>query len=416
MSRLRRLKERKRKQFIKTTMSSLVLALVMGASQGVTTYAWFTDEEIIDNDLIITMGNLGVKIGKGFNGEILKFNEPLHKSFNIENCGTLKQNLSIGLQITDDISKDVLDSIIYEIKLKHNGKDLSTIERTIYKLTQNRVEIKYSNGEKITLNPNDKLECTATVIIKDKSKFDKISGNQLKFALEVFANQTDYNNKGFTDLDTQENLISIDKKELEPGETETIFGECSCCGNDGVTVNYSGYVDKEYIDNIYAIGLSGENGDDMYTVHIRQKDGDITLVKNNQNVGNPITPEEILEKEFKVDFSINGRTDYLRYLLTFRQDISGNVVAKWTKVGFVSPFNENEEQTKEEVQVPSETKEEDISEEIEVPIESEVVELPKEEVEVPSKPEIVEPPKEEVEVPSQPDIIAPPKEEIEIQE
>ncbi len=67
MSRLRRLKERKRKQFIKTIMSSLALALVMGASQGVTTHAWFTDEEIIDNDLIITMGNLDVEIGKGFN-------------------------------------------------------------------------------------------------------------------------------------------------------------------------------------------------------------------------------------------------------------------------------------------------------------------------------------------------------------
>lgn len=416
MSRLRRLKERKRKQFIKTIMSSLALVLVMGASQGVTTHAWFTDEEIIDNDLIITMGNLDVEIGKGFNGEILKFNENLKKSFSIENCGTLKQNLSIGLQITDDISEDVLDSIIYKIKLNHNGKELPTIERTIHELTQNRVEIKDSNGEKITLNLNDKLECTATVIITDKSKFDKISGNQLKFALEVFANQTDYNNKGFTDLDTQENLINIDKKELEPGETETIFGKCSCCGNNGVTLNYSKYVDKDYINKIYAISLFGEIGDDMYTAHIHQKNGDVTLVKNNQTVGRPITPEEVLRKEFKVDFSIDGRTDYLRYLLTFRKDTSGNIVAKWTKVGFVSPFNENEEQTKEEIQVPSETKEEDISEEIEVPIESEVVEPPKEEVGVPSEPEIVEPPKEEVEVPSQPDIIAPPKEEIEIQE
>ena len=38
--------------------------------------------------------------------EILKFNENLKKSFSIENCGTLKQNLSIGLQITDDIPED----------------------------------------------------------------------------------------------------------------------------------------------------------------------------------------------------------------------------------------------------------------------------------------------------------------------
>lgn len=415
MSRLRRLKERKRKQFIKTIMSSLALVLVMGASQGVTTHAWFTDEEIIDNDLIITMGNLDVEIGKGFNGEILKFNENLKKSFSIENCGTLKQNLSIGLQITDDIPEDVLGSIKYEIKLKHNGKELPAITKTIKELTQNNVRINDSNGEEITLDSSDKLECTAIVTIPDKSKFDEIAGNQLNFKLNVFANQIDYSNGGFNDLDIQENSINIDKKELEPEETEAIFDICTCCKNNGVIVNYSKHVDKKYIDKIFAVRLFGESGNDMFTVHKREN-GNITLVKNYETTGHPITTDEILGKEFKVDFAIEGRADYLRYLLTFRKDASGNIIAKWTKVGFVSPFTENEEQPKGEVQVPSETKEEDISEGIEVPIESEVVELPKEEVEVPSEPEIVEPPKEEVEVPSQPDTIAPPKEEIEIQE
>lgn len=411
MSRLRRLKDRKRKQFIKTTMGSLALTIVIGTMQSTTTYAWFTDKELIDNDLTITMGKLDVEIGPGFNGDTLKFNEKLEKSFNIENRGTLKQNLSIGLQMTNDISEDVLGSIKYEIKLKHNGKELPLITKTIKELTQNRIEIKDNNGKEITLNTNEKLECIATVIITDKSKFDVIAGNQLNFKLEVLAKQIGYSNAGFSDLDIQKNLINIEKKELEPGETETVFGKCTCCGNNGVTLNYSKYVDKDYINKIYAISLFGESGDDMYTAHIHHKNGDVTLVKNNQTVGRPITPEEVLRKEFKVDFSIDGRTDYLRYLLTFRKDTSGNIVAKWTKVGFVSPFNENEEQLNEEVQALSEPMvEEDIKEEINEQMKPDVVEPP-------SESEIVETPKvEEVVVPSQPDTIAPSKEETEIQE
>ena len=55
MSRLRRLKVNNRKKIINTTMCSLTLALFLGLGQRMSTYALFTDKEIILCDLVINM-------------------------------------------------------------------------------------------------------------------------------------------------------------------------------------------------------------------------------------------------------------------------------------------------------------------------------------------------------------------------
>lgn len=203
MRRLKRCKKRNRKQFIKATMSSLVLTLVIYTIKPMTIYAYFMDKEVIRNDLVISMGKLDVEVSNGFEGEILEHGKDVKKEFTIENKGTLGQNLSIGLQVTNNIPEDILDSIKYELKLKHNGTELPAITRTIKELTQNKTIIKDIHGNEVILSPKDKLECTATI----QSKLDKIIEEKLDFKLKVFAKQINYIDGGFTDLYIQKNYI-----------------------------------------------------------------------------------------------------------------------------------------------------------------------------------------------------------------
>ena len=212
MRRLKRCKKRNRKQFIKATMSSLVLTLVIYTIKPMTIYAYFMDKEVIRNDLVISMGKLDVEVSNGFEGEILEHGKDVKKEFTIENKGTLGQNLSIGLQVTNNIPEDILDSIKYELKLKHNDTELPAITRTIKELTQNKTIIKDIHGNEVILSPKDKLECTATI----QSKLDKI--------IKEFAKQINYIDGGFTDLYIQKNYIqcfeSVDSVKDEQSKEE----------------------------------------------------------------------------------------------------------------------------------------------------------------------------------------------------
>ena len=136
MSRLRKLKQRRRKQFIKTTMSSLALILVIGTVQSTTTYAWFTDKELIDNDLIITMGKLDVKIEEGLNVDNLQVDQISEKEFKIENIGSLDQ----------------------KIKLKFSGSKSHTLEPENLKYIDYKLDIKTSKGDKVSINKSNNSE------------------------------------------------------------------------------------------------------------------------------------------------------------------------------------------------------------------------------------------------------------------
>lgn len=424
MSRLRRLKERKRKQFIKTIMSSLALALVMSASQGVTTYAWFTDEEIIDNDLFITMGDLDVEIGDGFNITDADINEEITNIFTINNKGSLNQKVKLNFELIEtDIPKELLDEISYTLELKSKDQNLTSVKGNMGTLLENKnkIEVKDEKGNPFILQPGENLECVAKIKINNIEENQSLNGKILEFNLNVIANQTNLEDKGFMDTESQYNKISIKEQDLGPGEVEGAWGRCKCCNLPGLIFDYP----EDLKGKEVYVNLPFELEDDSFSAHYNYNTGKIVLIKRDQ-INYPIKEEDVIDKEFIVDFNIpKDKPGYDRYSLFFEKNSSGNLIGKWTFKEYIEEYSgandlinkpEIIEPPKEEVKVPSETKDEDISEEIEVPIESEVVELPKEEVEVPSEPEIVEPPKEEVEVPSQPDTIAPPKEEIEIQE
>ena len=61
-SRLKRLKDIRRKNKIKTTFCCLTLALAMGISQGIGTYALFTDNENVSSDISLSTGDVDVEV------------------------------------------------------------------------------------------------------------------------------------------------------------------------------------------------------------------------------------------------------------------------------------------------------------------------------------------------------------------
>ena len=61
-SRLKRLKNIRRKNKIKNNFCCLTLALAMGISQGIGTYALFTDNENVSSDISLSTGDVDVEV------------------------------------------------------------------------------------------------------------------------------------------------------------------------------------------------------------------------------------------------------------------------------------------------------------------------------------------------------------------
>ncbi|WP_155490080.1 TasA family protein, partial [Paraclostridium sordellii] len=121
MSRIRRLKENRRKNTIKTTVASLALVLALGFTQVIGTYALFTDTVDLPSNLSISTGDVDVRVDDGFNITIeddyyIKDNEQIQKKhkFNIYNDGTLKQNISLSLDYNSNMNID--GYISYDLK------------------------------------------------------------------------------------------------------------------------------------------------------------------------------------------------------------------------------------------------------------------------------------------------------------
>lgn len=442
MSRLRKLKKRKKKQYTKTIMSSLALTIAIGYSQTMTTYAWFTDTENIQNDLIVTMGKLDVEIKEGLNVQNLKLNKLYEKEFKINNLGSLKQKLRLKFSKGEynNIEKEHLKYISYTLSIK-TSKNKNVI---INNLNNNEVELLNSDGTKLVLDSGDYLNCKSQILIKDtednpipedikKSLSKKIAD----FNIAVLASQISYdsdgnienNHIGFTDRDIQHNVVRIDKltscEDLEPN-LEVEFDE----NRKEIDIN----IPKEYEDNkkldLVKVDILGGTGE-FENVSLELENGvpdidsdEFDIVK--MPLGSKFDPDKIgncftENQKLMVELTFKQKIDNTEVIVKETWKIKFRMGRKSNGKKVLQACYEVLDRNKEELILTNDEekpmKPELPKEEVEVPSEPEVEESPKEEVEIPSKPDKDDSHKaEDTDIPSKPDIIEQSKEEIEIQE
>lgn len=432
MSSLKRFKKRKN-QLIKIVMSSLALTLFIGYGNVVTTYAWFTDTENINNDVVISMGDLNVDISDGFSGEVLKKDEKFKvvKDFSIENNGNLNQKLKLKIYLNElnNLSTTYLKYISYSLNIvdENNNKILTNLD---VNLDEDKfIDLKYENGKRVKLKPGDTLKCKSTIILNtdDKSIINEMSKKNIGFNVDVFASQVNYNNGqitseeiGFIDIESQSNIVKIEesKNDLLEANLKAHFQD----GKEEIKI----YIPDEYkpkeIDSIsILLGGSGEFSNikldekNLYNFVIEKRnDKDFSKDK----IGNKFSEENQLNIEIK--FKEKKGNEQIEttevWNIKFRINENGKLEAHYKVINSKSKTienNEGEEITNEDLESPDEP---DMGE---VPKEdntsnTDIVEYPKEEVENPSQFEEVELPKDES-IYSKSEIVAPQTEETEIQ-
>ncbi|MDY3960016.1 TasA family protein [Romboutsia timonensis] len=402
MSRLRRLKELRRKNRIKATACGLALALAIGSSQGLGTYALFTDVEDVPSDIAISTGDVDVKVSEGKNFTDVQPGDNIEIPFIITNKGTLNQNVSLKLDIATEISQYLTSTIIF------NTSDITI-----------KGENLYNNTGLLVLSPGQTINGSINIIVDNMSSETQntLYGNEQKINLTVKSTQINESNTlvndGFYDIETQLSTITIGEQNVIYGGAVKVtpasgYDEDSTVGiRVSNTTHYSGLesvidnigdVDKKYIEIISKNGAFEYTtifniGEQWYTFDKRVN---TTLITEKFGDGNDISVKLKYKdgsyKTYKFDFKI-------------KEIVSGNRLLA-VKVTLESS-------------IPTSVIDviESLNEEVEKPAESGVVEQPKEEVEKSTEPETTEQQKEEmIETLSQPEAIEPPKEGEIIQE
>lgn len=397
MSRLRRLKEERRKNRLKAASCGLSLALVIGLAQGLGTYALFTDTEDIYSELDISIGDVDVKISDGLDFTDVHPQDKIEIPFVIANKGTLNQNISLKLDISTDIIKYLTHNIVFDdsnIKIEdetlHNGTDL------------------------LILSPGQMINGSIHITVGNMSSEVQniLYGKVQNINLEVKSTQINESNtlvnSGFYDIEEQQSTIII-------GAQNIIYG-------DAVKVTpASGYQEESTVelrvsDTTHYSGLNSviDNINNVDKNHIE------VISQNGAFEGTSIF--NIGQQWYKFDRHVN--TKLITDKFGDNNDISVRLKyndGSYKIYKFDFKVKEVEEITGNRLLAVKVTLEPDtvdlLKEKIEVPSEPEIVEPPKEEIEVPSEQEVVEQAKEEIiEIPNQQESIEPPKDNEGIQE
>ena len=72
---------------------------------------------------------------------------------------------------------------------------------------KNKIEVKDEKGNPFILQPGENLECVAKIKINNIEENQSLNGKILEFNLNVIANQTNLEDKGFMDTESQYNKI-----------------------------------------------------------------------------------------------------------------------------------------------------------------------------------------------------------------
>lgn len=424
MSRLRRLKER-RKNRIKATSCGLALALVMGSAQGLGTYALFTDVEDVPSDIALSTGDVDVEVSTDNHFTDVQPGKEIKMPVTITNNGTLNQNIKLDLDISDAI----------ESNLTHNFK--------FDDVTLNEDLVMYNDAGLFVLAPGGSITGSINITV-DKSMSNELqnslAGKVQNVNLTVKSTQVNKDktlvNNGFYDVAIQKNTISLAQREIitiATGEKAYVTG-----GNGNSFKKLYVPVNVKGTDNEFELSatVSSKTGEIEYNA-THYKDavyGDYILIQPKKANGSiefkgvvNITITVTVKKDGNIiesyDLECNttlknagndctgGHPDH-----GVGGKCHGEIVYDGHETTLSIPEEGESEQELPEVTPPVEG-ENQPPQDLELP---DVGQKPEEDVDKPQAPEEipeeVEPPKEEVVIPSQPEIIPPSKEDIEIEE
>lgn len=419
MSRLKSLKEKIRKKTIKTTMVSLALALAIGSTQIMGTYALFTDVEDMASDLSISTGDIDVEVSKGLDFTDVQPGQKIEIPVTITNKGTLKQNISLKLDISDQI-KSYLEPEPFDFG-DINVKD----------------GVMYNDTKLFVLSPGSSITGSINIIVSsgiDKEVQNSLAGKPLNLNLAIESAQVNKDNtlvkNGFRDVAIQKNTISLAQREII---TISTGKNAHFTGKHGNTFTNS-YVPVEIkgTDNKFELSAkvsSGNNSREYDAKHYKYRDEDYILIQpKNQNgsiefqgvVNITITVkvisgtnEESYDLECNVTITNAGNNcDRTDHPTDGGEMCHVDIVTNGHRT-IMNILEEGEAEPESSDVIPPTGDENQPTQDIELPG---VEQKPEEDVDKPQVPEEIKPPKEEVVVPSKPDIIEPSKEEIEIQE
>lgn len=376
MSRVKRLKERKRKNKIKTTYCCLALALAMGISQCIGTYALFTDNENVPSDIALSTGDVDVEVSEGIKLTDVKPGDSKDIPVKITNNGTLNQNISL---VDFSISEDIKQYLTYEFIF-----DGITIKDGVM----------HSNEKLVILAPGESIEGSIRITVKEMSKEvqDKLYGKI--YNLDLTVKSTQISNKenelfinGFYDVAIQRSTISIAQREIITIAT----------GEKAHFINRNGNNYTSIYIPVYVNGLTEDNKDKIKitaTVKGGQFNYDAEYVDKGENKYIKITTKEnngILEFQNTWNITINikiGEDDEYPQLCWIKQENAANSNCQ----GAIDGHPDKEHTHRCQIQVvnpghktyntleemPITEKIEPLKEEVEELSESEVVEQPKE--------------------------------------
>ncbi|MEG1285053.1 MAG: TasA family protein [Romboutsia sp.] len=192
MSRIQKLKNRK--SDIKATISGLTLALAIGVTGCLGSYAYFSDLADIRNDLVVTMGNLDTSIGEGFKHTLEKSNF-IEKEFEIKNNGSLEQLVTINfdeIYVNNAETSELKYTLtLYEVAdILYDGTIVLDDGATILDTTLDELENQEVKIDKV-LPPTESFYLKSTVT---KLNEPQVEGGNINFDLVVTGEQTDANN------------------------------------------------------------------------------------------------------------------------------------------------------------------------------------------------------------------------------
>ncbi|MGL5640924.1 MAG: TasA family protein [Paraclostridium sp.] len=410
MSRLRRLKENKRKNTIKTTMVSLALALAIVCTQTVGIYALFKDTEDVTDNLTISTGDVDVEVSEGLNFTDVQPGDVIKIPVKITNKGTLNQNISLDLSIPDEIKS--------YLKPKFGFGDINIKDGVMYNDTKLFV---LAPGSSITGSID------ITIAEMDKGVQNSLAGKVQNVNLSVKSTQTnkanDLSNNGFYDVAIQKNTIRVAQREIitiNTGEKAYFTGGK---GNSFeklyVPVNVKG------TNNEFELSatVSSATGTVKYEAkYYKYGDKDYILIQPTGN--NPMEFKGVVNITIKVDVKKDGNlieSYELKCNATLKNagndcddanhpdhGVNGKCHGEVVYDGHKTILYLLEETKPESMEILDQR-----NEEIEMKTETDTIKPSSGETEKTSELEIIECPKVE---PIQPDVIEPSKEEIETQE
>ena len=263
MGRLRRLKKGNDK--IKATACGLALALVIGSTQGLGTYALFTDTEDVASNLAISTGDVDVDILRESFIETNVQPESVYTyDFEIKNLGTLNQNISIELT---DITSNKIYSYINSYNIVFD-KGIDEIDN----LKLGKQELK-ANGKAYILKPGETITCNAKITMKSIEDQDSLIGSTLNMKLNIEAtqlNERDNIEKGFYDIDIVQNTLTIGKSNIiSHGNGMKYAGNGG--NNDFIEISFNDTYSYTKLEGIQILETKGQFEIDKATVSIDNK-------------------------------------------------------------------------------------------------------------------------------------------------